>query len=214
MQEQNFGFQLTEDEMKAVDAPPAEKIAEDQFKPDEGPQEVAKARSGRYGHFILRETVQVIAPALVLALVVHLFLAQATVVFGQSMEPNLSQHQRLIVDKVTYRLHSPERDDIVVLDLPDMNEMLVKRIVGLPGETVEIRDGIVYVDNTPVPEPYPHDLIKYDMEPILLGPLNYFVLGDNRGNSNDSRVFGPVHRDYILGHVWLRYWPFDQMRFF
>ncbi len=177
-------------------------------------EENSRQPASGYGRVILRETVQVIAPALILALVVHLFLAQATVVFGQSMEPNLSQHQRLIVDKVTYRLHSPQRDDIVVLDLPNMDEMLVKRIVGLPGEVVEIRDGLVYVDGNLVPELYPHDLTPYDMEPVLLGPLNYFVLGDNRSNSNDSRVFGPVHRDHILGHVWLRYWPLDQMRFF
>ena len=102
----------------------------------------------------------------------------------------------------------------MVLDLPNMEEMLVKRIVALPGEVVEIRDGVVYVDGNAVPEPYPHDLTPYDMDPVLLGPLNYFVLGDNRSNSNDSRVFGPVHRDHILGHVWLRYWPLDQMRFF
>ena len=74
------------------------------------------------------------------------------------MEPNLSQHQRLIVDKVKYRLRPPQRDDIVVLDLPEMEEMLVKRIVALPGEVVEIRDGVVYVDGNAVPEPYPHDL--------------------------------------------------------
>lgn len=167
-----------------------------------------------FGRAVLRETFQVIAPALILALVVHLFLAQATIVFGQSMEPNLSQNQRLIVDKISYRLRPPLRDDIIVLDLPEMDEMLVKRIVGLPGEVVEVREGAVYVDGEALPESYPHDLTPFDMEAILLGPLNYFVLGDNRGNSNDSRVFGPVHREHILGRVWLRYWPIDQLTLF
>ena len=163
---------------------------------------------------ILRETIQVILPALVLAFVVHLFLAQATVVYGQSMEPNLVQFQRLIVDKVSYRLHPPQRNDIVVLDLPQMDEMLVKRIVGLPGEVVAVRSGIVYVNDVPLEEPFPHDVTPYDMDPITLGPLSYFVLGDNRGNSNDSRAFGPVRREDILGRVWLRYWPLSQMTTF
>ena len=201
---------MTERDPGSVGAPPDELDTENLTDSVQSPHQ----SSSGYGPIIIRETVQVIAPALILALVVHLFLAQATVVFGQSMEPNLSQHQRLIVDKVKYRLQSPQRDDIVVLDLPNMEEMLVKRIVALPGEVVEIRDGVVYVDGNAVPEPYPHDLTPYDMDPVLLGPLNYFVLGDNRSNSNDSRVFGPVHRDHILGHVWLRYWPLDQMRFF
>ncbi len=164
-------------------------------------------------HFVV-ETLQVIAPALVLALVVHLFLAQATIVYGQSMEPNLHPNQRLIVDKLSYRLHAPQRNDIVVVDLPEMDEMLVKRIVALPGETVEVRSGTVYVNGTAMPEPYDHDLTAYDMAPLTLGPLAYFVMGDNRGNSNDSRSFGPITRDEIVGRVWLRYWPFDQFVLF
>jgi signal peptidase I len=163
---------------------------------------------------LLREALQVIAPALILALVVHLFLAQATVVFGQSMEPNLHASQRLIVDKLSYRLHPPQRDDIVVVDLPEMEEMLVKRVVALPGETVEVRRGIVYVNGEAIPEDYPHDTIEYDMAPLTLGPLNYFVMGDNRGNSNDSRSFGPITRREIVGRVWLRYWPLDQLALF
>ena len=164
-------------------------------------------------HFVL-EALQVMAPALILALVVHLFLAQATIVYGQSMEPNLHPNQRLIVDKLSYRLHSPQRNDIVVVDLPDMEEMLVKRIVALPGETVEVRRGLVYVNGTPIAEPYAHDLTPYDMAPRTLGPLAYFVMGDNRGNSNDSRSFGPVSREEIVGRVWLRYWPLDQFVLF
>lgn len=159
----------------------------------------------------LAEAAQVVIPALVLALVVHLFLAQATVVFGQSMEPNLHPHQRLIVDKISYRLHAPQRNDIVVIRLPDMEELLVKRIVALPGELVEIRGGVIYVNGEAVTEPFPHDMTPYDMPPIVLGPLSYFVLGDNRSNSNDSRAFGPVTLDEILGRVWLRYWPLNEL---
>jgi signal peptidase I len=162
----------------------------------------------------IKEALQIVAPALILAMVVHLFLAQATVVFGQSMEPNLHPHQRLIVDKVSYRLHAPQRNDIVVIDLPSMEELLVKRIVAMPGEVVEIRSGVVYVNGQPIAEPFPHDTSPIEMAPMTLGPLAYFVLGDNRSNSNDSRAFGPVTLDQILGRVWLRYWPLDEFSLF
>jgi signal peptidase I len=157
---------------------------------------------------------QIVVPAVLLALVVHLFLAQATVVFGQSMEPNLQPQQRLIVDKLSYRLHPPQRNDIVVIDLPYMEELLVKRIVALPGEVVEIHEGIIYVNGNPVAEPFPHDTSAFDMAAVTLGPLSYFVLGDNRSNSNDSRAFGPVVREQILGRVWLRYWPLHEIVLF
>jgi len=163
---------------------------------------------------LFQESLQVVVPALLLALVVHLFLAQATIVYGQSMEPNLSERQRLIIDKISYRLRPPQRNDIVVIDLPDMDEMLVKRIIGMPGETVEVRRGVVYVNGTALPEPFPHDLGYRSMPVTVVGPLSYFVMGDNRDNSNDSRAFGSVKREYIVGRVWLRYWPLDQMTSF
>jgi signal peptidase I len=162
----------------------------------------------------LRELVQVVVPALVLALVVHLFLAQATVVYGQSMEPNLSQFQRLIIDKLSYRLHAPQRNDIVVIDLPAMEDMLVKRIVGLPGETLYFHDQRVYVNGEPLAETFPHDPNLQEMGPRLLGPQEYFVMGDNRSNSNDSRSFGPIPVEDIVGRVWLRYWPLNQFKYF
>ncbi|HRW05691.1 MAG TPA: signal peptidase I [Caldilineaceae bacterium] len=167
------------------------------------------------GNFVLRELVQVLFPALLLALTIHLFLAQATIVYGRSMEPNLQERQRLIVDKFTYRfLHSPHRNDIVVIKLPDMDDLLVKRIVGLPYETIEITNGIVYIDGKPLDEPFPHGTYLQTMGPRRLGPLEYFVLGDNRGNSNDSRAFGPIMREDIKGRVWFRYWPINQLHTF
>ena len=187
-------------------APPAEQA--DWLPP---PAPSAPRRRGR--RFVV-ETIQVLAPALLLAVVIHFFLAQATIVYGQSMAPNLEPLQRLIIDKLSYRFHSPQRHDIVVLDLPSVDEFLVKRVVGLPGEEVEIRHGGVYVDGRPLPEPFPHDTPVYDMPAIRLGPLSYFVLGDNRGNSNDSRFFGPVTSDEIIGRVWLRYWPLGEFAHF
>lgn len=163
---------------------------------------------------LIQESLQVVLPALVLALTVHLFLAQATIVYGQSMEPNLFERQRLIIDKVSYRFYPPQRNDIVVISMPAIEEMLVKRVIALPGEIVEVREGVVYVNGEPSPEPFPHDLGIQSMEPLVLGPLQYFVMGDNRDNSNDSRAFGPVQRESILGRVWLRYWPLGQFTLF
>jgi signal peptidase I len=163
---------------------------------------------------VVGESLQVIIPAMILALMVHLFLAQATVVYGQSMEPNLYEHERLIIDKLTYRLRAPQRNDIIVLDLPHMEELLVKRIIGLPGEVIEIRHGQVYINGEPAEEPFPHDLGFQSSPAVRLGPLTYYVLGDNRENSNDSRAFGPVRRENILGRVWLRYWPLSQLKAF
>lgn len=185
-------------------------------QPSAGPQEpfYVSEQPLPTGRTLLHEAIQVLLPALVLALVVHLFMAQATVVYGQSMEPSLFERQRLIIDKISYRLHPPQRNDIVVLDLPEMDELLVKRIIGLPGETVEIHNGVVYVNGSTLSEPFPHELGQQNMPPVMLGPLSYFVLGDNRENSNDSRSFGPVRREYVLGRVWLRYWPLDEMTVF
>ncbi len=163
---------------------------------------------------VVRDLLSVAVPAVVLALVVHLFLAQATVVFGQSMEPNLSPFQRLIVDKLSYRLHTPQRNDIVVVDLPQLDDMLVKRVVGLPGETIAVRQGLVYVNGAPLLEPFAHDVDGATMAAVTVAADEYFVLGDNRDDSNDSRYFGPVPAQRIVGRVWLRYWPLHRLKLF
>jgi signal peptidase I len=163
---------------------------------------------------LVRDLLSVALPAVLLALVVHLFLAQATVVFGRSMEPNLSPGQRLIVEKFSYRVRAPLRTDIVVVDLPHLDDMLVKRVVGLPGETIAVRQGLVYVNGAPLMEPFAHGVDRATMAPLRLGANEYFVLGDNRGDSNDSRYFGAVPRERIVGRVWLRYWPLHRLRLF
>jgi len=126
----------------------------------------------------LRETLQVIVPALLLAVVIHMFLAQATIVYG---------------------------------------EMLVKRVIGLPDETIDIRGGNIYIDNEPLQEQLPHALssqLNAYPHPIQLGPNEYYVLGDNRSNSNDSRAFGAIQRSEIVGKIWLRYWPLTEFKLF
>ena len=160
----------------------------------------------------LRELLETLIPAVLLAVVINLFLAQATRVFGQSMEPNLHTDQRIVVEKVSYRFHLPQRGDIVVLKLPqNTKELLIKRVLALPGETVEIHEGRVWVDGQAVDEPYLTQPTMGQMAPLVVPDGHVFVLGDNRGFSNDSRSFGPVPVEDIVGHAWLSYWPPDQL---
>ena len=162
----------------------------------------------------LSEGVETIVPAVLIALLINLFLAQATRVYGQSMEPNLHSDQRLVVEKLSYSFHEPRRGDIVILQVPQAGSgLLIKRVVGLPGEKIEIKGGKVYVNEQPLAEPYLSNQSQRDMRAIVVPPEHVFVLGDNRGFSNDSRAFGSVPLDHIVGRAWLSYWPLDQVGF-
>jgi signal peptidase I len=166
---------------------------------------------------VIRELAETIIPAVVIAIFINLFLVQATQVLGQSMEPNLHTQQRVLVEKVTYRfLHAPQRGDIVVIDLDKENksdDMLIKRVIGLPGDTIEIRSGEVTIDGERLEEPWTTNLGGGSYGPTIIPPLYVFVMGDNRGASNDSRSFGPVHVDNLVGRAWFSYWPPENMGF-
>lgn len=159
----------------------------------------------------LSEIAETIIPAILIALVINLFLAQATQVLGQSMEPNLHTSQRVIIEKVTYRVfHGPRRGDIVVIDMTNVtgqDEMLIKRVVGLPGEIIEMHQGQVYIDGHPLEESWPVNPGGGNFAPQVIPLLHVFVMGDNRGASNDSRNFGPVPISEIVGRAWFSYWP-------
>jgi signal peptidase I len=175
-----------------------------------GKQEPALSRVLKW----LGEVVETIVPAILIALFINLFLAQATRVYGQSMEPNLHSDQRLIVEKLSYNFHEPRRGDIVVLKVPNAGSgLLIKRVVGLAGEKIEIKGGKVYINDQPLEEPYISQQPQRDMEAVVVPPGHVFVLGDNRGFSNDSRSFGPVPLDNIVGRAWFSYWPLDQIGF-
>jgi signal peptidase I len=173
--------------------------------------------SGTWARWLLRalrEMAETVIPAIVIALVINLFLAQATQVLGQSMEPNLHTAQRVVVEKVTYRFfHGPRRGDIVVIDMPEQSEMLIKRVVALPGETVEVRRGKVYIGGEEINEPWPVNLGGGSYGPHTIPPLHVFVLGDNRGASNDSRSFGPIPIEHVVGRAWFSYWPKEYIGF-
>ena len=157
-----------------------------------------------------RELVESVLPALVIVLVVNVFLAQATRVEGQSMEPNLHTDERLIIEKLSYRFDDPQQGDIVVLRPPHRSRVpLIKRVIGLPGERWRSRTAPVFINGEQLAEPYLDQLTLGTMPARLVPEEHVLVLGDNRRASNDSRAFGMVPFEDIIGKAWLRYWPFD-----
>jgi signal peptidase I len=158
---------------------------------------------------LVREVLETVLPAILIALLINVFVGQATRVEGQSMEPNLHTDQRLVVEKLSYRFHPPNRFDVVVLRVPGQgDELLIKRVIGLPGETIELRDGTVYIDGQQLSEPYISQMTRSGRSGrVTVPPLHVFVMGDNRSHSNDSRSFGPVPIENIVGRAWLSYWP-------
>jgi signal peptidase I len=158
-----------------------------------------------------KEILQTVILALLIVLPIRLFIFQPFIVKGQSMEPNFEDGDYLIIDEITYRFREPKRGEVVVFKNP-MNEhqRFIKRIVGLPGETVEISDGKIFISNGEkkvLNEPYLNSSFTTGEIQITLGKDEYFVLGDNRQFSLDSRRFGPIRKKEIVGRVFLRLWP-------
>ncbi len=151
---------------------------------------------------------------LVITFLIITFVGQRTHVSGESMENTLDDGDQLIVDKLTYHFRDPERFDIIVFPFRyKENTYYIKRIIGLPGETVQILDGKIYIDGAELKESYGREVMQdagTAAEPITLGDDEYFVLGDNRNYSSDSRdpSVGVIHRNEIVGRAWLRIWPF------
>ncbi len=141
-----------------------------------------------------------------------------SVVHGSSMEPNFVENQRLVISRVHYLFGDPQRGDIIVFNSPSPREpdepSLVKRVIGLPGETIEFRDQQLYINGELMEEPYingPCTSFRCRDNIWELGPDEYFMMGDNRNVSNDSRAFGPVPRGNLVGEVLLRFWPLDKV---
>jgi signal peptidase I len=170
----------------------------------------------------LFELLQIAAISLAIIIPVRYFLIQPFYVKGASMEPNFFDHEYLIIDELSFRLRSPERGEIVVFRYPnDPRQFFIKRVVGLPGETVEIAEGVVKIFNDGFPngfilpeDEYLRSEFTSTNRTMTLKENEYFVLGDNRASSLDSRFFGPVHEDGIVGRVWLRGWPLDRWKIF
>jgi signal peptidase I len=170
------------------------------------------------------ELMKIVVISLVIIIPIRYFLVQPFYVKGASMEPNFYDHEYLIIDEISYRFKAPERGDIIVFRYPkDPQEFFIKRIVGLPGEKIKVNDGQVSIYNNEykngfiLEEPYLAEGVKtYSLtdEAISLGDEEYFVLGDNRNSSKDSRSFGAVNKSFIIGQVIIRGWPFNRINLF
>jgi signal peptidase I len=187
-----------------------------------------------------REFAVLVVTAVLIAMVVKSFLAQAFYIPSGSMLPQLQINDRVVVSKVAYRLHDPRRGDIVVFDAPggksvkpsplpermvrDLVQSIglaapstdeyIKRVVALPGERVEGHGGKVLIDGLELVEPYlPSGVSTTEFAPVIVPPGTLWVMGDNRGNSADSRVFGPVPESTVVGRAFVRVWPLNHASF-
>ena len=153
--------------------------------------------------------------ALAIFVMVYLFLFQPHQVNGNSMLPNFHDHENLLTDKISYRFHEPKRGDVVVFKAPRNQEYeYIKRIIGLPGETILLDQGEVFVNDRILEEPYltsdvhtQKGSFAAEGKLIAIETNHYFVMGDNRSHSSDSREWGLVPRENIVGKAWFRYWP-------
>ncbi len=165
------------------------------------------------------EILKIVLVAALIAIPIRYFIAQPFIVKGASMEPNFEDKQYLIIDETSYYFRSPERGEVVVFRYPlNTSEFFIKRVIGLPGERLEIKNGKGTIYNEShtngfmLSESYlSPDLLTNGDTVIRLSEQQYFVLGDNRDRSSDSRIWGPVDRRFITGRVMLRAWPVSQI---
>ncbi len=161
---------------------------------------------------LLGEFVQTVLPALLLAAAMVIFVVQPTRVDGTSMEPTLHSGQRLVIEKVSYHFAAPGRGEVVVLKIPGREEAaLIKRVVATAGDVIAIRNGRVYLNGAVLEEPYLSQFTPGDLPSTVVPDGYIFVLGDNRGASNDSRTFGMIPTDHLVGRAILSYWPPEEV---
>jgi len=155
-----------------------------------------------------------LAVSVFLAIILIVFIYQPVKVEGTSMMPSLTDQERIFINKFTYRFGHIERGDMVVFWFPlDPSKSYIKRVIGLPGDRVAIDDGAVIVNGVPLSEEYvPQEYRDHNSKPeVTVGPHSYYVLGDHRSSSNDSRVWGNVDRSFIYGKAVFVYWPLDKL---
>ena len=167
-----------------------------------------------------RENLQILLIALVLAILIRLFIAEPRYIPSDSMEPTLQIGDRLVVEKLSYRLHPPQTGDIIVFQppmqfqeqfgfLPD--KAFIKRVIGTAGDRVQVRDGVVYLNDQPLREPYIAEPPAYQMPSLQVPADSLFVMGDNRNNSNDSHVWGFLPQQNVIGRAVVRFFPFNHL---
>ncbi|HKZ34635.1 MAG TPA: signal peptidase I [Patescibacteria group bacterium] len=177
------------------------------------------AESSSSFKYAILDFIQTLAVAAAISLFIYWFFIQPHRVDGSSMENSFYHEELILTDKISYRLSKPKRGDVIVFQAPNTTDRdYIKRITGLPGESVLLRDGDVYINGQILQESYTNEqhttngeeFLKDDT-PYLIPDGYYFALGDNREHSSDSRSFGPVQKEKIVGKVWLRYWPPSSM---
>ncbi len=162
---------------------------------------------------MIRELLETVISAGIIAFIIITFIGQVTVVRGASMEPTLHDRERLIANKISYRFESPERNEIIIFKPPiGIKRNYIKRIIGIPGDKIEIVNGKIYVNAQVLKEPYVKYRSNENMPPTIVPADSFFVLGDNRPNSSDSRYWGFVPRKNVVGKAWVVFWPLNKIR--
>lgn len=167
----------------------------------------------------LRENLLILFIALALSLIIRLFVAEPRYIPSDSMVPTLAIGDRLVVEKISYHLHPPAPGDIIVFDPPASlqlqgyakDQAFIKRVIAQPGQEVMIQRGQVYVNGQPLTENYIAQPPNYQWGPAIVPANHYFVMGDNRNNSNDSHIWGFLPRENIIGHATFRFWPLERL---
>ena len=163
------------------------------------------------------EIIKTLGTAAILAFGIRAFVAEARYIPSSSMEPTLEINDRLIIEKVSYRIRPPQRGDVVVFSPTEtlreqkFKDAFIKRVIGLPGDTVEVKEGEVYVNGQALTEKYIEEAPEYKYGPVKVPDNEYLVLGDNRNNSYDSHYWGFVPRRNLIGRAFVRFWPPDRL---
>jgi len=168
----------------------------------------------KIGAFLL-DFLETIVVGASIFVIIYLFLMQPHEVKGGSMEPAFYNGQYILTDKISFKFHDPNRGDVIIFKSPDNPDVdYIKRVIALPGEAVRVQNGTLYVNEKPLPESYEADKTTIlengflkEGEEITVSADHYFVMGDNRFHSSDSRKFGPIPKDSIIGRAFFRYWP-------
>lgn len=180
----------------------------DKFNAGDGQPENFAKKTG----LLIFEIVKVVLISLAIIIPIRLFLVQPFYVEGASMEPNFHDSEYLVINEISYRFQKPVRGEVVIFKSPaDSRVYFIKRVIGLPGEKIELSEGRVYINGKELKEDYIAHFSSEDDAKVTLGPNEYYVLGDNRTNSHDSRRFGPIDKGRIIGKVWFRGWPLDRI---
>lgn len=164
--------------------------------------------------FLLKDIVEAVLIAVILAVLIRMFVIQPFYIPSSSMEPTLKPGDRIIVNKFIYRFKEIQRGDVMVFKYPlDPSRDFIKRVIGLPGDTLEIRDSVLYINDNKIAEPYlPKGLRFGSYGPVKIPQDEYFMMGDNRNNSEDSRVWGFLPREKVVGKAFVVFWPIDRVK--